>query len=41
MQVGKYMRENRALPTRDNCVTHSAMFTGYDAKGLVLPTLDW
>ena len=35
MQMGKYMREHRALPTP------SAVFTGYDAKGLVLPTVDW
>ena len=35
MQMGKYMREHRALPTP------SAVFTGYDAKGLALPTVDW
>ena len=34
MQVGKYMRESRALPPP------SAVFTGYDANELVLPTLD-
>ena len=35
MQMGKYIRESRALPPP------SAVVTGYDADELVLPTVNW